>query len=363
MLSLLFRLTTLLLSVPAIAVATLTPVEQTIAAYAVGQKERFAEELETAVRIDSATENLAGVRELGEWHAGQLRALGFEAHFIPLPVSTGRAGHLVAERQGTRGKRVLLIGHLDTVLPGGEFRREGDKVHGAGTNDMKGGNLIIIHALRALHAAGALDDTRLVVVMTGDEEAPGHPIEVSRRALRDAAARSDIALGFETAIGRFGTIARRGIVSWELEVQGATGHSSGLWGTAMGSGAIYELARILAEFHEQLRRIEGVTCNPAILVGGTEADLQRTGGTAFGKTNIVAQRALARGDLRYLSAGQMAEAQAVMREIVRRNLPRTSAELRFAEDGFPAMEPSPENFALLAVLDDYVGVSNTKSLI
>lgn len=332
--------------------AALSPVEERIAAAVDARAEEFARELETAVQIDSPTENFAGIRALAEWHGRQLEELGFTARFVELPASTGRAGHLVAERSGSRGRRLLLIGHLDTVLPGGNFRREGDTVYGSGINDMKGGNLVIVHALRALHAAGALDDTQLIVVMTGDEEAPGHPVEVARRELVAAAERSDVALAFETAIGRTATVARRGIVSWELEVQGATGHSSGIFGPAAGSGAVFEMARILNAFHDALRKLDGVTCNPALVAGGTEATLDRTGGTVAGKSNIIAQRALVRGDLRYLTTTQLAEARALMQQIVQTHLPRTSAELRFLPDGYPAMEARPANHELLAVLDE-----------
>lgn len=241
-------------------VAALSPEEQKIAAWVDTQAEVFARDLEAAVQIDSATENLAGVKRLGEHFAGQLRELGFTADFVPLPESTGRAGHLVAERKGGKGRRVLLIGHLDTVFPGGNFRREGNIVHGSGVADMKGGDVVMISALRALHAAGALEDRNLIVVMTGDEEAMGHPQEITRKALHDAAARSDLALAFESAIGQTGTVARRGSATWELEVQGATGHSSGIFSAAMGDGAVYEMARILEGFRAEVAKLDGATC-------------------------------------------------------------------------------------------------------
>ena len=330
--------------------AALAPAEQKLAAWVDAHAAEFATDLEAAVRIDSQTENLAGVRRVGEHFAAQLAALGFDARFMPLPESTGRAGHLVAEHKGTKGKRVLLIGHLDTVLPGGDFRREGDIAHGSGVADMKGGDVVIIHALRALAAAGALQDTQIIVVMTGDEEAAGKPVEVSRRDLFEAAARSDLALAFESAIGSTGTVARRGSISWELTVQGVTGHSSGIFSPLMGDGAAYELARILEGFHAVARKLDGVTLSPALITAGTTAELARTGGTATGKTNIIPQRALARGDLRTVSAEQLAEAQALMQAVVKQNLPRTSAELKF-DEGYPAMPPTPANYALLAQLD------------
>jgi glutamate carboxypeptidase len=330
--------------------APLTPEEQKIVAYVDAHQADFAPELEKAVNIDSATENHAGVQKVAELFSESLKASGFESGFVKLPESTGRAGHLVAERKGTRGKRVLLIGHLDTVLPGGNFRREGDKVFGAGVNDIKGGDLILVHALRALHAAKLLDETQIIVVMTGDEEAVGYPQSVARAALIDAATRSDVDLSFETAIGSTATVARRGSMSWEIEVQGATGHSSGIFSSAMGAGSVYEASRILSEFYQEMRKFEGLTLNPALIAGGTEVTLDRTGGTVAGKTNITAQRTLLRGDLRTLSAEQLAAAQEKMREIVARNLPRTSAKITFSE-GYPAMPDTPENRGLLAQLD------------
>lgn len=332
--------------------AEISPAEAKIAAWVDAHREEFAGDLAAAVAIDSATENVAGVGRMAELHGAQLRALGFTVRYAEQPPEMKRGGHLIAERSGTKGKRVLMIGHLDTVLPGGNGRREGDQFHGAGSADMKGGNLIAIHALRALHAAGALDDTQITVIFTGDEEAPGDPVTESRRELHALAARSDLALAFETAIGKSGTVARRGIISWELEVQGATGHSSALWGNVMGSGAVYEISRILAGFHEELRKLEGITCNPSLVVGGTQAELERTGGKVSGKDNIVAQRALARGDLRFLSAAQLAEAKTKMQAVVEKHLPRTSAELRFLGDRYPAMEATAANYALLKRLDE-----------
>lgn len=330
--------------------AALAPTEAKIAAWVDANRATFVTDLEAAVAIDSATENLAGVKKLGEHFARQLAELGFDARFVPLPESTGRAGHLVAERKGATGKRVLLVGHLDTVFPGGNFRREGDTVHGAGVADMKGGDVVLIMALRALHVAGALEGTQINVVMTGDEEAIGHPKEISRRDLLEAAARSDVALAFESAIGNTGTIARRGSTSWELEVQGVTGHSSGIFSQVMGEGAAFELARILSAFREELRPLDGLTISPALIVAGTEAELDRTGGKVTGKTNIIPQRALVRGDLRTVSAEQLAEAEARMQAVVKKNLPRTSAVLKF-DERYPAMSPSPANYALLAQLD------------
>lgn len=340
-----------LLSCPFSLFAALDPVEQKITAAVDQQIGGFAKDLEKAVRIDSATENHSGVRQLSDQFGAQLTELGFTYRYAGQPKSTGRAGHLVAERKGTKGQRVLLIGHLDTVLPGGKFELKGERALGSGTSDIKGGDLVLIYALRALHAAKALDDTQILVVMTGDEEAVGKPVEVARKELFDAARRSDVALSFEGAIAKTATVARRSSTSWEIEVQGATGHSSGIFSNAMGAGSIYEASRILTAFYDQLRKFDGLTLNPALIVGGTETALTGTEGKTSGKTNITAQSTRIRGDLRAVSAEQLKQAEDTMRAIVAKNLPRTSATITFSE-GYPAMPDTPANRTVLAKLDE-----------
>jgi glutamate carboxypeptidase len=340
----------LLLMAPCVTRAGLTPEEQKIVAAVNQHIGEFPHDLEQAVQISSATEDLAGVRRISQLFEDQLTALGLESKFVEAPAALHRAGHLIAEHRGTKGKRLLLIGHLDTVLPGGNFRREGDRALGSGTSDIKGGDLVLIYALRALHDAGLLEGTQIIVVMTGDEEAAGRPVEISRKLLLDAAQRSDLALAFEGAIGHTGTVARRGTTSWEIEVQGATGHSAGIFSSSMGAGSVYEASRILTAFYQELRELDGLTLNPALIAGGTEVALDSTHGTVTGKTNITAQRTLIRGDLRTLSAEQLQIAQEKMRAIVARHLPRTSATITFSE-GYPAMAETPANHALLTQLD------------
>jgi glutamate carboxypeptidase len=309
--------------------------------------------LEQAVRLDSATENLDGVRRVGAFYRGELEPLGFSARWVAMPPEIKRAGHLFAEHTGTRGKRLLLIGHLDTVLPGGgAFRRDGDKAYGAGAGDMKGGDTVRLVALKALASIGALDGTQITVALTGDEESAGHPIEISRRELIEAAKRSDLALGFENAVRDTATVARRGSSNWTLNVTGIQAHSAGIFSAAVGDGAIYEAARILNTFHEELRKEgDGLTFNPSVIVGGTDVAMTGSSGTASGKGNVIAREAIVKGDLRFASAEQLARVRAKMTEIVAKSLRRTSAKITF-EDSYPAMEAKPANLALLARLDE-----------
>ena len=145
---------------------------------------------------------------------------------MDMPAAQKRAGHLIAETSGTKGKRVLLLGHLDTVLKGEPFRRDGSTVYGTGVGDMKGGNVIALYALKALHAAGVLKDTRIIVMFTGDEEDSCEPVDICRGDMIAAAKRSDLALSFEGTVRNTATVGRRGSSSWTLEVEAKTGHSS-----------------------------------------------------------------------------------------------------------------------------------------
>jgi glutamate carboxypeptidase len=317
--------------------------------------------LERLVNVNSGTMNHAGVRAVGRALADELEPLGFSTRWIDMPPEMDRAGHLFAERRGTHGKRVLLIGHLDTVFeadsPFQTFGRDGDVARGPGTEDMKGGDVVIVSALKALHAAGALEGTTIVVAMTGDEENAGLPMSVSRRDLIEAGRSSDAALEFE-GLARDGgrdaaTLARRSVTDWTLEVTGKRAHSSGIFGKEEGYGAVFEMARILDGFRRELAGEAHLTLNPALVLGGTEVthDGPHDRGSAEGKTNVIAPAAVASGDVRTLSNEQFASARRRMEAIVARHLPETSASLSFSE-GYPAMSPTPGNRALLDRLND-----------
>ena len=266
---------------------TLTPVERAIVDMVEEDREWTVDLLARSVDVMSATENHEGVRRLADLYAKELEALGFATGWVDQS-EVGRAGHLVAEHPGSRGKRILLIGHLDTVLEGETFRREGGLAFGSGVADMKSGNAIALAAVRALHRAGELEGRQVIVVFTGDEEATGKPYSLSRAALVEAGKRSDVALAFEGSVPGTAVVGRRGFSAWQLEVTGSQGHSSTIFGEDRGSGAIFEAARILSAFYDELRQ-PNITYNPSVIVGGTDVtfDSGAHSGTARGKTNVV----------------------------------------------------------------------------
>jgi len=335
--------------------ADLDPVEQRIVAEVKAWSPQALALLEQSVRINSGTMNLAGVRAVGQLFRQQFDALGFATRWIDLPPEMGRAGHLVATRTGNKGKRLLLLGHLDTVFEkdGAQptWERRGERVRGQGVSDMKGGDVIAIAALRALQRAGVLDGSTIAVMFTGDEEEAGNPKSVSRGDMAALARQSDAALSFEGNVpdseGRpTATVGRRATASWDLEVKGKQGHSMAVFG-ANGYGAVYEAARILDAFRREVAE-PGLTFNPGLVLGGTEVGVAHaeSRGTAFGKTNVIANSATVKADLRYLDYAQRDRAQVKMRAIVAQHLPGTSATITFT-DSYPPMAVTPGNLALL----------------
>ncbi len=337
--------------------ASLTPAERALAAYVDAHNPEALSLLERVVNINSGTQNFEGVRQVGAIFRAELDSMGFKTNWVD-GAGWNRAGHLVATHAGT-SQPIVLIGHLDTVFDkASPFQRlervDADHARGPGIIDMKGGDVILLHALKALKAGGALDSLNVTVVMTGDEEDPGRPLATARQALVDAANRAAVAIGFEDGDGdpAHAVVARRGTTAWKLEVTGATGHSSQVFSAELGSGAIYEAARIVNSFRDKLAGEAHLTFNPGVFLGGTSVDFDAANsrGSAAGKTNVIAGRAVVAGDLRPLTVAQFDKAKETMRAIVAQSLPKTSATITF-DEGYPPLAPTPGNERLLVMYD------------
>lgn len=312
--------------------------------------------LQEMVDINSGTQNIKGVRAVGDVLRNQFDKIKFTTEWINMPDSIKRAGHLVAYLKGNKGKKLFLIGHLDTVfepdMPSNPYRKINDStVTGQGVEDMKGGDVIMFAALEALQQNGLLNDAEITAYFTGDEEKTGSPHSVSRGDFISRAKNCDIALAFEGAIGSTIATARRGASGWQLKIYGHQAHSSGIFQN--NYGAIYEAARILNEFRTRLSSVQYLTFNPGIIVGGAEVnyDSSKITGNVSGKTNIISPLCIVQGDLRFITQKQRDSARVVMQKIVQsNNLAGTRAEIIFS-DGLPAMEPTNGNAALAALLN------------
>lgn len=310
------------------------------------------------VNINSGSLNMEGVKKVGDIYRREFDKLGFITEWVDLPDSLRRAGHLVATRKGSQGKRLFLLGHLDTVfeedMSFSPYARINDTTAtGQGVNDMKGGNMVMVAALRALYSLDLLENTQVIAYFTGDEESSGTPHQVARKDFIERAKNCDIALGFEGAMGlNTVAVARRGIGGWVLNVNAKTGHSAGIFSEYAGNGAIYEAARIINEFRVQLNNEKYLTFNPGLIAGGSEikVDSQNARVEAIGKTNIISPEAYVAGDLRFISEAQRDRAREKMTAITAQSLNGTSSSIIFT-DGLPAMEPSDGNYRLVKFLN------------
>jgi glutamate carboxypeptidase len=351
---------TALAAVPAAAQrppAALSAPEQAVARAVDARNAEGLALLERIVNVNSGTQNFAGVRQVGDLLRAELDALGFRTRWVD-GAPFKRAGHLIAERAGP-GPKLLLIGHLDTVFePSSPFQRwerlDDSTARGPGIIDMKGGDVIIVQALKALRDAKLLDRMNVVVVMHGDEEDAGAPLDLARGTIRELARGAAAAIGFEDGPGdpHVAVVSRRGAGGWTLRITGTPAHSGQLFKPEVGAGAIYEGARILTGFYERLSKEPYLTFNPGVALGGTQVTIDSTGtvGAASGKSNVVAERMTITGDLRTLSPEQLARAKQVMGEVVAQHLPKTDATIEF-DDGYPPMAPTEGNKRLLALYD------------
>jgi glutamate carboxypeptidase len=350
-----FLLLILVSGIGHLSAQTLTPDEKKILQSIHTELPRHLQLLQNLVDINSGTLNIKGVRRVGDSLRAAFDNIWFTTEWITMPDSMKRAGHLVASIKGKKGKKLLLIGHLDTVfepdMPANPYRKVNDStVTGQGVEDMKGGDVIMLAALEALYRNGLLNDVTITAYFTGDEEKGGSPASVSRGDFIEKGKQHDIALAFEGAIGATIATARRGASGWQLKVYGKQAHSSGVFNN--NYGAIYEASRILNEFRLQLANEQFLTFNPGIMIGGAEVNYDSASitGTVSGKTNIISPSCVIQGDLRFITQKQKDSARARMLRIVQNNnLPGTKAVITFS-DGMPAMEPSGGNRKLAELL-------------
>jgi len=360
---------TLLAYIPIVSAQSLSETELKLISEVEKNYDATVELLKEVTNINSGSLNLEGVEAVANVFEREFQKIGFETEWFELPPEAKRAGHFIATRKGSKGKKLFLIGHLDTVfekdMPFSPFTYLNDSTAtGQGVNDMKGGDIMIFASLKALHDLGLLEDRTVTVYFTGDEESSADE-SISRKDFIERAKQHDIALAYETTQSfEITTVARRGSSRWVLKTSGKQAHSSGIFRESIGYGAIYEAARILTVFQEELAGEEYLTFNPGQIIGGSDISYNpETGkGEALGKINIVAREAYVTGDLRFLGEDQKINARKIMKAIVDDHLDQTEAEITF-EDGLPSMEPTAGNYALaetLSKLSQDMGLGKVK---
>lgn len=243
----------------------------------------YLKDLERLVSIDSGTYDKAGVDDVVSSLEGLYIALGAA---VERRTNDVYGDTLIATLEAGGRGRVLLIGHTDTVYPAGTvadrpMRRDGNRIIGPGTADMKAGDLSIVYALRALREQGAELPGRVTVIHNSDEEI-GSPS--SRALIREAATEADATLVLEA--GRENgdvVIARKGIADIRVRVLGQAAHAG--VNHDRGRSAVLSLARIVTSVESLNGTLPGVTLNVGQIEGG-------------GRVNVVPDHASARLEVR-----------------------------------------------------------------
>ena len=336
----------------------LTQTEKKIVDFVQQDKKQEIQFIEKTVNINSSTFNKEGVKEVAKLYSKALQELGFKTQWIALPDDMQRAGHLFAYGPGKTGKKVLLLGHMDTVFDKNSlfqtYRRQGNIATGPGVVDMKGGNAIIIYALKALKEANLLNDIQIVVALMGDEEMPGVPKAVSRKKLIEEGNSSDMVLGFESAKDLHEVVtARRGLAIWDLTVQGKQGHSSLVSTKIFGEGAILGLSDILSKLHDIQSNYQMLSLNPGMIAGGinVQKGQEVNHWTIEGRFNVIAPHAISHGDIRYLSKKELRSFEKQCVETAEALSPPLQAEFKIEKENIlPSMELTEKNTQLMNLI-------------
>jgi glutamate carboxypeptidase len=228
--------------------------------------DNYLADLATLVAMDSYSYDKDDVNQVVNWLEARLKRLNFLVQRYP----QAQAGDdLLATREGRGKGRILLLGHSDTVFPGGTtalrpMTFQGDKILGPGTCDMKAGLLAGIYAIAALDAIGFDDYERIQFLIVSDEEIDErHAIPLIREASRG----SDAVLTLEAARANGDIVtARKGVRSFTAEAFGHAAHSG--VEPEKGRNAIVALAHQIIALEKMNNPERGITLNVGVIEGG-----------------------------------------------------------------------------------------------
>ena len=270
----------------------------------------YLDDLKTIVNIDSGTFTKAGVDRVAAYLQERFQGLGFSTRFDQ---QEHYGDHLVATHQGNApgGPRILLIGHIDTVLPDGEAgrrpfaisRRDGARIAtGPGILDMKSGVLIGMYALHLLIEGQQANYSQVTFICNSDEEI-GSPS--SRPLIQQLAQQADAVLVLEPGRAQ-GTIvsSRKGCGQYRVEVHGLSAHAG--VEPQRGRNAILELSYQVQKMQALNGTIPGATLSVGIIRGGE-------------RTNVVPDYAYFDMDVRVADQASLKALEEAMRQVTHQN--------------------------------------------
>jgi glutamate carboxypeptidase len=305
-------------------------------------------------RISSESGNVEGLRRVAERLGGELERRGLAVEIAEEPGPDGRLQPiLLAGGERADERPLLLVGHMDTVLPALEPRIDGRRLVGTGALDMKGGLALLVGALDLLAARGEAPPADLLLLAVPDEEVGG---EIAQPVVRRWSERARAVLVLEPGEGRDGAetlvAGRRGLTEWRLESTGRAAHSGlAYWQGRSALAAAADWCRRAAGLS---RPSGGPTVNVGRLIGGTADFVDRLEanhgllGTSR-QRNVVPDRARAEGEARYLSPAEGREVLAALAELTRQVAAEHEVGLEFTPGlAVPPVDPRGPGAELVA---------------
>ena len=232
-------------------------------------KKKYINVWEDVCNIESPTDYKEGVDKVGGYFARMAEARGFKVEYE----KQAAAGDVVCITMNPEldKKPVVISGHIDTVHPVGMFgtpavHKDEEKIYGPGVTDCKGGIVAGFMAMDVLRLCGFNKRPVMLLLQTdeetGSKTSGGKTIQYICEKAKDA----EIFLNLETHTQGKATLSRKGIVSYRFDVEGIEGHSSRC--VTEGANAVVDAAHKIIEL-DKLKDADGITCNCAIVSGGT----------------------------------------------------------------------------------------------
>ena len=254
----------------------------------VGSLETFLSRLEYYVNIDTPSGGKAALDAQGAQLREEFMAAGAEVITHERP-----GGNILECSIGNGPRKLLLLGHMDTVFPVGTvaqhpYTRQGDVLYGPGVLDMKSGVLMILEILRYF-SDKLPQDWSIVALLNCDEEVGS--LQSSPRIL-ELARESEACLCMEPSKPGYCTVARKGLVTFTIATSGVAAHSGVNY--HLGHSAIQALCRIIGNLYTLRDDERSISINVGGISGGT------------GKGNVVAAEASLIAEVRFYEP-EMAE--------------------------------------------------------
>ncbi len=302
------------------------------------QEQAIIDFLEKMVNIDSGKDNPSGNLQVAEMIGTTLGTIGFTVEYLTYP---GICTHVKAFKKGTGNKKVMVIGHLDTILHKGSaverpFTIKDGKAYGPGVLDMKGGIAVALFALQALYNEG-WKDKDITVFFCGDEE-HAHPYTNAAELFEREACGQNAVFNMETAsAGHSALIGRKGNLYAEMVVTGISAHAGA--DMEKGANAIIELAHKAIAISQLTDFSTGLTCNVGVIEGGVVS-------------NAIPDLAKIKIDVRYLTEADRDKAIEGLKKIAAQSyIPGTKTEIVNMEERFTPMVVTEGNKQLFEIVE------------